>query len=91
MYRAAQTMISAVAMTWIPPSTMNTPAPMAIARTVIRTDDSSHTPKASRLIPAEQRALMRWEICGTYAVPASPAPANPAISVMARPVDAVLI
>ena len=64
-YRAAQTTISAVATIWIAPSTMNTPAPMATARAVIRTDDTSHTPNASRLMPAEQRALIRWEICGT--------------------------
>jgi hypothetical protein len=44
---------------------MNAQAPMATARAVIRRDDSSHTPKASLLIPAEQRALIRWEICGT--------------------------
>jgi hypothetical protein len=57
--------MSAVDAIWIPPSAMNTPAPMAIARAVIRTDASSHTSNASRLIPAEQRALIRWEICGT--------------------------
>jgi len=60
LYRATQTTISVVATIWIAPSTMNTPAPMATARAVIRTDDSSHTPKAIRLMPAEQRALMRW-------------------------------
>ena len=64
-YRAAYIMISAVATIWIPPSTMNTPAPMAIARAMIRTDASSHTSNASPLMPAEQRALIRWEICGT--------------------------
>jgi hypothetical protein len=58
-------MISAVATIWIPPSTMKTPAWMAIARAVVRTDDRSHTPNASRLMPTEQRALIRWEICGT--------------------------
>jgi len=71
----------AVATIWIPPSTMNTPAPIAIARAVTRIDASSHTPNASRLMPAEHLALIRWEICGTYAAPASPAPAKPAISV----------
>jgi hypothetical protein len=30
-----------------------------------QTDASSHTLNASWLTPAEQRALMRWEICGT--------------------------
>src|SRR6516165_1857678 len=43
LYRAAQTTISVVATIWIAPSTMNTPAPMATARAVIRRDDSSHT------------------------------------------------
>ena len=65
LYRAAQTMISAVATIWIPPSTMNTPSPMATARAVVKTDASSHTRNASWLMPAEQRALMTWEICGT--------------------------
>jgi len=81
LYRIAQTTISAVATIWITPSPMNTAAPMAMACAVIRTDDSSHTPNASRLMPAEQRALMRWEICGTYAAPARPAPIKPAICV----------
>ena len=58
-------MISAVATIWIPPSTMNTPAWIAMARAVARRDASSHTSNASRLMPAEQRALMRREICGT--------------------------
>jgi hypothetical protein len=58
-------MISAVATIWIPPSAMNTAAWMAIARAVVRTDASSQTPKAIRLMPAEHRALMRCEICGT--------------------------
>ena len=58
LYRAAQTMISAVATIWIPPSTMNTPSPMATARAVVKTDASSHTRNASWLMPAEQRALM---------------------------------
>jgi len=58
-------MMSAVATIWIPPSTMKTPAWMAMARAVVRTDASSHTSNASRLMPAEQRALIRWEICGT--------------------------
>jgi hypothetical protein len=57
-------MMSAVATIWIPPSAMKTPAWMAIARDVVRSDARSHTSNASRLIPAEQRALMRWEICG---------------------------
>ena len=48
LYRAAQTTISAVATIWIPPSTMNTPAWMAMARAVTRRDASSHTPNASR-------------------------------------------
>jgi hypothetical protein len=65
LYRAAQTMMSAVATIWIPPSTMNTPAWMAMARAVVRTDASSQTANASRLTPAEQRALIRWETCGT--------------------------
>jgi hypothetical protein len=65
LYRAANSMMSAVATIWIPPSTMNTPAWMAMARAVTRTEASSHTPNASRLMPAEQRALMMWEICGT--------------------------
>jgi hypothetical protein len=57
--------MSMVATIWIPPSTMNTPAWMATARAVTRTDARSQTPNASRLMPAEQRALIRWEICGT--------------------------
>jgi hypothetical protein len=57
--------MSVVATIWIPPSTMKTPAWMAMARVVTRRDARSHTSKASRLMPAEQRALMRWEICGT--------------------------
>ena len=65
MYRIAQSMMTVVATISIPPRTMNTPAPMAIARAVVRTDASSQTPNASRLMPAEQRALMRWETCGT--------------------------
>src|SRR5262252_10357264 len=60
---------------------MNTAAWTAMARAVIKRDASSHAPNASRLMPAEQRALMRWEICGTYAAPASPAPIKPAICV----------
>jgi hypothetical protein len=58
-------MMSAVATIWIPPSTMKTPAWMAMARAVVRPDASSHISNASRLMPAEQRALMRCEICGT--------------------------
>ena len=65
LYRVAYSMISAVATIWIPPSTMNTPAWIAMARAVVSRDASSHTSNASRLMPAEQRALMRWEICGT--------------------------
>jgi hypothetical protein len=57
--------MSAVATIWIPPSTMNTPAWIATARAVVRTDASSQTANASRLIPAAQRALIRWETCGT--------------------------
>jgi hypothetical protein len=60
---------------------MNTPASIAMARAVVRRDASSHIPKASWLMPAEQRVLLRREICGTYATPASPAPTKPAISV----------
>jgi hypothetical protein len=56
--------MTVVAMIWIPPSTMKTPAWMAIARAVTKKDARSHTANASRLMPAEQRALMRWEICG---------------------------
>src|SRR6266536_1546476 len=73
-------MISAVATIWIPPSAMNTPAWIATARAVIKTDASSHTSNASRLMPAEQWALIRWESCGTYAPPASPTPTKPATS-----------
>jgi hypothetical protein len=91
LYRIAQITISAVATIWIPPGTMKTPSPLAMARAVVSKDASSHTSKASRLMPADQRALTRWEIFGMYAAPASPAPAKPAISVMARPVDAMLI
>jgi len=58
LYRAAQSMMSAVATIWIPPSAMKTPAWMATARAVVRTDASSHASKASRLMPAEQRALI---------------------------------
>jgi hypothetical protein len=58
-------MMNAVATIWIPPSTMKTAAWMAMARAVVRTDASSQTSNASRLMPAAQRALMRWEICGT--------------------------
>jgi len=65
LYRAAKSMMSVVAAIWMPPSTIKTPAPIAIARAVVSRDASSHTPKASRLMPAEQRALMRWAICGT--------------------------
>ena len=57
-------MISAVATVWIAPSRMKTPAWMAMARAVVRSEASSHTSNASRLMPAEQRALIRWEICG---------------------------
>jgi hypothetical protein len=55
----------AVAAIWITPSTMKTPACTAMARAMTKQDARSHTPKASRLTPAEQRALMRWDICGT--------------------------
>jgi hypothetical protein len=65
LYRIAQSMMSAVATIWIPPSTMKTPAWMVMARAVVRRDASSHAANASRLMPAEQRALTRWEICGT--------------------------
>src|SRR5512138_2711737 len=65
LYRAAQTMMSTVATIWIPPSTMKAPAWMAMARDVVRTEATSHTLNASGLMPAEQRARMRWEICGT--------------------------
>jgi hypothetical protein len=54
-----------VATIWIPPSTMNTAAPMAMARAVVRTDASSQTSNASRLMPVAHRALSRWEICDT--------------------------
>jgi hypothetical protein len=64
LYRIAQSMMSAVATIWIPPTAMNTPAWMAMARAVVRSEASSHTSNASRLMPAEQRALIRWEICG---------------------------
>ena len=65
LYRAAQSMMSVVATIWMPPSTMKTLAPMAIACAVVRRDATSHTSNASWLMPAEQRALMRWAICGT--------------------------
>ena len=65
LYRVAQSVMTVVAAIWIPPSAMNTSAWMAMARAVVRTDASSHASNASRLMPAEQRALMRWEICGT--------------------------
>jgi hypothetical protein len=52
-------MMSVVATIWIPPSVMKTAAPMAMARAVVRTDASSHAANASRLMPAEQRALTR--------------------------------
>jgi hypothetical protein len=39
----------AVATFWIPPSTMKTPAWIAMARAVTRKDARSHTPNASRL------------------------------------------
>ena len=65
LYRVAQSVMTVVAAIWIPPSAMKTPAWMATARAVVRRDASSHTSNASRLMPAEQRALMRWEICGT--------------------------
>ena len=65
LYRVAQSMISAVAAIWIPPSAMNTPAWMAMARVVVSRDARSQTSNASRLMPAEQRALTRCEICGT--------------------------
>jgi len=58
-------MISAVAMIWIPPSAIKTLAWMAMAHAVVRTDARSQTANASRLMPAEQRARMRCEICGT--------------------------
>jgi hypothetical protein len=64
LYRIAQNTMSAVATIWIPPSMMKTPAWMAMARVVVRRDASSHASNASRLMPAEQRALTRWEICG---------------------------
>jgi hypothetical protein len=38
LYRIAQSMISAVATIWIPPSAMNTPAWMAMARAVVRSE-----------------------------------------------------
>jgi hypothetical protein len=50
---------------WIPQNTMSMLAPMAMARAVVKTDASSHTLNARWLMPAGQRALMRWEICGT--------------------------
>src|SRR5438067_6120056 len=76
-----------VAMTWIAPRTMKTPARMAMAWVVTRSDDTSQTPNANRLMPAEQCALIRCEICGTYAAPARAAPMKPATSV-ARSIDA---
>ena len=48
LYRVAQSMISAVAAIWIPPSTMNTPAWMAMARVVVSRDARSQTSNASR-------------------------------------------
>jgi hypothetical protein len=59
LYRAVKNMMNVVATIWIPPSTMKTPAWMAMACEVVRRAASSHTSKASRLMPAEQRALMR--------------------------------
>ena len=58
-------MMSAVATIWIQPSAMKTSALMAMARAVVSRDARSHTSNASRLMPAEQRALTIWEICGT--------------------------
>ena len=46
-------MISMVARIWIAPSTMNSPAWMAMARAVVSTDASSHTANAGRLTPAD--------------------------------------
>jgi hypothetical protein len=65
LYRVAQNVITAVAAIWIPPSAMNTPAWMAMALAVVSRDARSHTSNASRLMPAEQRALTTCEICGT--------------------------
>jgi hypothetical protein len=48
-----------VAMTWITPRTMKTSARIAIAWLVTRSDDTNQTPKANRLMPAEQCALIR--------------------------------
>jgi hypothetical protein len=70
-------MMSAVATIWIPPSAMKTPTWMAMGRAVVRSDARSHAANASRLMPAEQRALMLREICGTQAAPAGPAPTKP--------------
>ena len=44
---------------------MKTVAPMATACVVTSSDAASHAPKASRLRPAEQCALIRCQICGT--------------------------
>jgi hypothetical protein len=57
-------MISDVAKTWIPPSTMNVLAWRATARVVVSSDAISHVVNAGRLMPPEQRALIRREICG---------------------------
>jgi hypothetical protein len=45
-------MTSVVAAIWMPPSTMKTPAPMAIAPAVIKTDASSHTSSHPSRSPA---------------------------------------
>lgn len=48
-----------------------------MALMVISTDASSHIANALLLIPAEQRSLIKWKICGKYAYPASSAPLRP--------------
>jgi hypothetical protein len=63
--RVAEKMISAVASSWIPPNAMNALAWMARARAVVNSDAKSQIWNAGRLMPAAQRAVMRWEICGT--------------------------
>ena len=99
LYRVAYSMINAVATIWIPPSTMNTPAWIAMACAVVR----RYVGRPGQPGAGQARDLCdgqhRWLTCsGRLVMPGSPGVTSSAggaasswYGVLAAPVDTVII
>jgi hypothetical protein len=82
LYLALKTRIVLIAPIWTMPRTMNTDAGSKTAWIVIRIEATNQKVNALRLIPAEHFWLIKCEICGRYAYPASDAPLRPISSLI---------